>query len=312
MAAAEPTRVLLSVSSFGAGGDHDRRKLEEAGMEVLDNPHGRRLTREEIAAAIPEVHALVAGTEPLDLSVLERASRLRVISRVGVGLENVDLNAARSLGIVVRNTPDAVTDPVAELTLGGMLSLLRHIGAMDRALRAGNWERKMGSLLRGKTVGIVGLGRIGRRLTELLAPFEVTVLASDRAPDERVARELGATYVELHELLERSDVVTLHVPGMAKPLIGAEELARMQPHALLVNASRGGLVDEDALVAALREERLAGAYVDTFVDEPYTGPLTELEQVLVTPHAGSYAREARARMEAEAVDNLLGALEEFR
>jgi D-3-phosphoglycerate dehydrogenase len=158
----------------------------------------------------------------------------------------------------------------------------------------------------------VGLGRIGRRLTELLAPFEVTVLASDRAPDQRVAGELGATYVELGELLERSDVVTLHVPGLPRPLIGAEELARMQPHALLVNASRGGLVDEDALLAALREQRLAGAYVDTFVDEPYTGPLTELEQVLVTPHAGSYAREARARMESEAVDNLLGALEEFR
>jgi D-3-phosphoglycerate dehydrogenase len=312
MAASEPTRVLLSVSSFGAGGDQDRRKLEDAGMEVLDNPHGRRLTRDEIGELIGDVHALVAGTEPLDLPVLEGASRLRVISRVGVGLENVDLNAARSLGIVVRNTPDAVTDPVAELTLGGILSLLRHIGEMDRALRAGNWERKMGGLLRGKTVGIVGLGRIGRRLTELLTPFEVTVLASDRAPDQRVAGELGATYVALGELLERSDIVTLHVPGMARPLIGAEELARMQPHALLVNASRGGLVDEDALLAALREERLAGAYVDTFVDEPYTGPLTELEQVLVTPHAGSYAREARARMESEAVDNLLGALEEFR
>jgi len=312
MATAEPTRVLLSVSSFGAGGDQDRRKLEDAGMEVLDNPHGRRLTRDEIGELIGDVHALVAGTEPLDLPVLEQAPRLRVISRVGVGLENVDLNAARSLGIVVRNTPDAVTDPVAELTLAGILSLLRHIGEMDRALRAGNWERKMGGLLRGKTVGIIGLGRIGRRLTELLTPFEVTVLASDRAPDQHVAGQLGATYVELGELLERSDIVTLHVPGMTRPLIGAEELARMQPHALLVNASRGGLVDEDALLAALREERLAGAYVDTFVDEPYTGPLTELEQVLVTPHAGSYAREARARMESEAVDNLLGALEEFR
>ena len=312
MAAAEPTRVLLSVSSFGAGGDEPRRKLEAAGMDVLDNPHGRRLTRDEIAKAIPGVHALVAGTEPLDEGVLEQAVRLRVISRVGVGLENVDLNAARSLGIVVRNTPDAVTDPVAELTLGGILSLLRHIGEMDRALRNGGWERKMGGLLRGKTVGIVGLGRIGRRLAELLAPFEVELLASDRAPDQAVADQLGATYVELGELLERSDVVTLHVPGMSRPLLGADELARMQPHALLVNASRGGLVDEDALIDALRGERLAGAYVDTFVDEPYTGPLTELEQVVVTPHAGSYAREARARMEAEAVDNLVEALEEFR
>jgi D-3-phosphoglycerate dehydrogenase len=311
MAAAEPTRVLLSVSSFGAAGDGPRRKLEEAGMEVLDNPHGRRLTAAEVSELIGEVEGLIAGTEPLDLEVLERAAHLRVISRVGVGLENVDLNAARSLGIVVRNTPDAVTDPVAELTLAGMLSLLRHIGEMDRALRDGRWERKMGGLLRGRTVGIVGLGRIGRRLTELLEPFDVTVLAADRAPDHHVAQHLGATYVELEQLLERSDIVSLHLPGMARPLIGADELARMQSHALLINASRGGLVDEDALLAALQEGRLAGAYIDTFVDEPYTGPLKDLEQVLVTPHAGSYAREARARMEAEAVDNLLDALEEF-
>jgi D-3-phosphoglycerate dehydrogenase len=216
------------------------------------------------------------------------------------------------MGIVVRNTPEALTDAVAELTLGGLLSVLRQIGRMDRDMHAGAWERQMGGLLRGRTVGIVGLGRIGRRLAELLHPFEVRIIASDRAPDAGVAAHLGVTYVELDELLAESDVVTLHMPGMDEPLIGERELALMKPGAILINASRGGLVDEAALHAAITEDRLAGAYLDTFATEPYDGPLRDLPTVLLTPHAGSYAAEARERMETEAVQNLVDALEEFQ
>jgi D-3-phosphoglycerate dehydrogenase len=304
--------VLLSVSSFGVADPEARERLQAAGLEVRDNPYGRRLTQDEITALIGDVDAVIAGTEPLNADVLEAAVRLRVISRVGVGLENVDLNAALRGGIVVRNTPDAVTDPVAELTLSGILNLLRHISHMDRDLRAGEWNRRMGRLLTGRTVGIVGLGRIGRRLATLLGPFGVRLLATDRAPDHKAAQRLSVTYVELERLLAESDVVTLHLPGSPRPIIGAPELALMRPDAVLVNTSRGGLVDEDALLTALRDQRLAAAFLDTFVDEPYAGPLRELPNVLLTPHAGSYAAEARARMELEAVDNMLAALEEFR
>lgn len=307
-----PPVVLLSVSSFGVADPAPRERLVASGLEVRDNPHGRRLKVGEISALISDVDGLIAGTEPLNGDVLRQADRLRVISRVGVGLENVDLNAALRQGIVVKNTPDAVTDPVAELALSGILNLLRHIGRMDREMRAGEWNRRMGSLLRGRTVGIVGLGRIGRRLAELLAPFEVTLLAADRAPDHHAAARLNVEYVSLEALLERADVVTLHMPGGDRPVIGEAELAQMKPDAVLLNTSRGGLVDEDALVDALRAERLGAAYIDTFVNEPYDGPLRELPNVLLTPHAGSYAAEARARMEMEAVDNLLEALEEFR
>lgn len=306
----ERSTVLLSVSSFGEADDAPLRLLEQAGLEVLPNPHGRRLSEQEVAELACDVDALIAGTEPLTAAVLERAPRLRVISRVGVGLENIDLDAALRHGIAVRNTPDALTDAVAELTLGGLLSVLRKIGAMDRAMHAGRWERQMGSLLRERTVGIVGLGRIGRRLAELLAPFDVRLLACDPAPNEAAAAAVGAELVDLDELLAEADVVSLHLPGGEGTLVGAAELARMKTGAVLVNASRGGLVDEDALRAALSEGRLAGAYLDTFAAEPYDGPLAGMENVVLTPHAGSYAAEARARMEEEAVRNLLDELGE--
>jgi len=302
--------VLLSVSSFGEAGDEPLRLLEGAGLDVVCNPHGRKLTEPEIAELIADVDGVIAGTEPLNAAVLGRAGRLRVISRVGVGLENVDLDEALRMGVAVRNTPDALTDAVAELTLGGLLSALRRIGRMDRDLHAGTWERRMGGLLRGRTVGIVGLGRIGIRLAELLQPFEPRLLAADRAPNHGAAARLAVTFAELDELLREADVVSLHLPGLGEPLIGARELELMKPGAIVVNASRGGLVDEAALHDALAGGRLAGAYLDTFAVEPYDGPLRELPNVVLTPHAGSFAAEARAQMEVEAVRNLIEALEE--
>ena len=258
---------------------------------------------------LSDADGVIAGTEPLDASVLEQAGRLRVISRVGVGLDNVDLVAARRLGIAVRNTPDAVTDAAAELTLAGMLGVLRHVSQMDADMRAGKWTRRMGGLLRGKTVGIVGFGRVGRRLAELLAPFRLRLLAHDVLPDRVAAAALDVEIVELRELLVAVDIVTLHLSGPPEEcVVAAPELALLRPGAIVVNASRGGYVDESALQAALAEGRLGGAYLDTFEHEPYDGPLRELPNVVLTPHAGSYAREARARMEIEAVENLLEAL----
>jgi D-3-phosphoglycerate dehydrogenase / 2-oxoglutarate reductase len=293
-------RVALSVSSFGAAGPEPLDELRAAGVEVLENPHGRKLSEDEVAELAREADGVIAGTEPLTEAVMEQCTRLRVISRVGVGMDNVDLAAAERRGIAVCNTPDAVTDAAAELALGGMLSALRHLHEMDAELRAGRWTRKMGALLRGKTVGIVGLGRVGRRVGALLAPFEVRLLGHDVAQVEGWAGEL----VSLSELLAQADVVTLHASG-AGPLLGQTELETMKPGAVLVNAARGGLVDEDALYEALASGHLGGAYVDVFESEPYEGRLRELPNVLLTPHAGSYAVEARALMEQEAVRNLL-------
>ncbi len=303
--------IAISTSSFGRVSDRPLAALTNAGYEYRLNPHGRTLSEDEARAHLNGVVGLVAGTEKLTEAVLASAPDLRVVSRVGAGLDSVDLAAAERLGIRVFNTPTAHIDAVAELTLGGILAGRRHMAATDRRLRAGTWKKPMGGLLRGKCVGVVGLGRVGKAVVDLLAPFDVEVLAFDPVPDEDFARDRGVTYVELPELLRRSDIVTLHVPFSAavRNLIGADEIALLKPTAMLVNTARGGLVDEAALVEFLRANEAAFAYLDCFASEPYSGPLTELDNTLLTAHIGSYAREGRERMEAEAVENLLSALQ---
>jgi D-3-phosphoglycerate dehydrogenase len=299
--------VLISTSSFARHSREPLDLLEAWGARYRLNAQGRKLRADEIASLLSDVDGLVAGTEPLTRDVLLRAPRLKVISRCGTGLDNVDLAAAAELGIQVRNTPDAHVDAVAELTLAAMLSTLRRLPEADRSIRAGAWEKPMGRLLRERAVGLVGLGRVGRRLIELLAPFHVTVLATDPHEDRDFAEESGVEYVGLDELLERSDIVSLHLPYSAEVhhLFDANRLGGMKPGAVLVNCARGGLVDEAALCSALQDGRLGGAHLDTFECEPYEGPLTELQAVTLSSHIGSYAVEGRVQMEREAVLNLL-------
>lgn len=302
--------VAISVSTFGVADSAPRELLAGAGARLVENPHGRTLKEAEVSELLGEADGLIAGTEPLTATVLEAAPRLRAISRVGVGTDNVDLAAAARLGIAVFNTPDAVTQAAAELTLAGILSVLRHLHEMDRELREGRWTRRMGRLLSGKTVGIVGLGRIGKRVAGLLEPFGVERLAYDIFPDTTWAAEHGVHIVPFHDLLARSDVVTIHTsksPDVG-PIFGRDDLALMKDNAVVVDTARGDVLDEEALADELRSGRLGGAYLDVFSSEPYDGPLRELSNVLLTPHAGSYAEEARRRMECEAVEQLLAFL----
>ena len=300
-------RVALSISSFGDASDEPLERLNAAGVVVVPNPKGGKLSADEVATLLSDCDATIAGTEPLTDAIFDVAPRLRVISRVGIGLDNVDLDAAERRGIAVLNTPDAVTDPVAELTVGGMLGVLRHIARMDRELREGRWTRLMGGLLRERTVGIVGFGRVGRRVAELLTPFGCRLIACDSRPVDDAARERGVEVRGHDDVIAGSDIVTLHCAA-EHCVLGAEQIASMRRGAILVNTSRGSLVDEDALHAALEGGHLAGAYVDVFAREPYDGPLRELDTALLTPHAGSFAAEARAQMEIEAVENLLASL----
>ncbi len=303
-------RVLISTTSFGACGAAPLERLRRAGVEAVLNPHGRRLERAETVELLAGVAGLVAGTETLDRGVLEGASALEVVSRCGTGLDNVDLDAARELGIRVYSTPEAPVEAVAELTLAGILHLLRRLGEADRAVRRGTWSKPMGRLLAGKTVGIVGLGRIGKALARLLAPFRVELVAADPEPDAEFADRHGVEFIALEELLERSHIVSLHLDAGPRPprLLDRMHLARMRPDAILVNCARGGLVDEEALAERLEEGLLAGAFLDVYEREPYRGPLAGLASVLLTPHIGSYAAESRLRMEVEAVENLLAGL----
>jgi D-3-phosphoglycerate dehydrogenase len=299
--------ILISTSSFARHSREPLDLLDAQGARYRLNAQGRKLTADEIASLLGDIDGLIAGTEPLTREVLLRAPRLKVISRCGTGLDNVDLAAAAELGIQVRNTPDAHVDAVAELTLAVMLSTLRRLPEADRSIRAGAWEKPMGRLLRGRTVGLVGLGRVGKRLIELLSPFHVTVLASDPHEDRDFAAASGVEYVRLDDMLEHADIVSLHLPYSAQVhhLFDADRLSRMKPGSILVNCARGGLVDEAALCSALQEGHVGGAHLDTFEHEPYEGPLIGLPAVTLSSHIGSYAVEGRVQMEREAVQNLI-------
>lgn len=303
--------VLVTTSSFAQVDPGPRQALLEAGLEIFLNPFKRKLTEGEVAALLAEHKPLgmLAGVEPLTARVLEQARpHLRTISRCGAGLESVDLQAARRLGIEVLSTPEAPAPAVAELTLALMLSALRRVAEADRALRAGSWQSLQGRLLGDKTVGVVGLGRIGTRVAALCRAFGCRLLGCDERPD--FSAPDGIALRGLDALLAESDIVTLHVPltPSTRGLLDARRLALLKKDAVLVNVSRGGLVDEAALAEALSRGRLGAAALDVFEQEPYSGPLTKLDNIVMTAHMGSAAKECRARMESEAAANLVAGL----
>jgi D-3-phosphoglycerate dehydrogenase len=303
-------RALITAVPFGEVDRSSLDLLDEAGVPCDLNPLGRRLTAEELASLIPGYDVLIAGTEPISGRVLDAADRLRLISRVGVGLDSVDLSAARRRGVPVAYTPEAPADAVAELTLGMALSLLRGVHLANQAVRQGTWQRLQGRRLARVTVGVVGVGRIGRRVISLLGGFGCRVLANDLTPQALTSPGRGVEWVDFSTLMRESDLVTLHVPltRRTRNLVGAPELATMRPDALLINTCRGGVVDEGALASALREGRLAGAAVDTFTQEPYDGELVGIETCLITPHMGSMAADCRLRMEVGAAQNVVAFL----
>jgi D-3-phosphoglycerate dehydrogenase len=299
-------KILIGTSSFAELDSAPLERLKSAGYTVVENPFRRKLSKKELLDLLgDDVIGLIAGLETLDREVLE-ISKIRVISRVGAGLSNVDMEAASELGIQVFNTPDAPTNAVAELTIGAMLSLLRMIPQMDQALHGGHWQKKIGLQLQGKTVAIIGFGRIGRWVAELLSPFGVNILVVDPYVDENTCA--GYRKVTLQAALHEADVVTIHSSGH-DCIIGENEFTLLKKGVYVLNAARGGVLSEKALIKAIEDGIVAGVWLDTFEHEPYKGPLCNYRNVILTPHAGSYTVECRSRMEGEAVENLLNALE---
>lgn len=289
------TLVAIGTASFGKADDAPLRVLREAGVEIRPNTLGRTLDEDETLAHVQGADGWIAGAERVSRRVLEGAPRLRAVARVGVGLDTVDLAAAEALGVAVSRTPDAPTDAVAEMTLAALLSLCRGLGPMSAAMREGRWERVLGSSVQGKRVLVVGHGRIGRRTAELVRALGAVVLVCDPADPSGITLEEG---------LAQADVVSLHAEG-GQTILDAAAIARMRKGALLLNSARGELVDETALLAALDDGRIAGCWLDVFRDEPYRGPLAAHPKVLATPHAATFTRECRLRMELEAAHNVL-------
>lgn len=302
-------RILFTTSSFELANFEAKSELEKKGFDFLVNPYGKRLTEDQVDELLTDdVVGMIAGLEPLTRRVLENAKGLKVIARCGIGMDNVDLVAAKEMGISVYNTPDAPTRAVAELTLAHILSLCRRILESDASLRSGNWNPLMGRLLARQTVGIVGFGRIGKMVSELLIGFGCRILVFDPYPAVSIVDYV--TRVSLEELLHESDVVTLHLPYMPQThhLINQSRLDQMKSNALLINVARGGLIDEAALLKTMEEKKIAGAALDCFEEEPYSGPLLSLQNIQATTHMGSYAQEARSMMESEACTVMVNGL----
>jgi D-3-phosphoglycerate dehydrogenase len=273
---------------------------------IYINRSGRRLTREELIEALDGADAAIAGTEWFSRPVLAATKNLRAISRVGVGLDSIDLQAAAERDIRVFNTPDAPVQAVAEHALALLLALLKHIPAYNDRVRCGDHTVRSGGLLAGKTIGIVGMGRIGLRMATVLDALGCRIVYFDPYLQRPVPRTWRSA-ASLQALLKEADVVTLHAAPLpnSAPLLDEEMLQFCKRDALIINTARGSLIDENALAAALRDGTVAGAGLDVAQTEPLSGPLLEFPQVIVTPHVASNTRETRAQMEMEAVENLL-------
>ncbi len=297
-------RVAIGASLFAAEDSAPTDLLRESGIEFVPNPYGRRLTEDEVIEHLEGMDGLIAGLEPLNRRVLSSAvPKLKALARVGIGVSNIDLEAAEELGVKVSNTPEPPTQPVAELTVAAMLALCRGLVRINAAFHAGGWPKEVTTGLIGTNVLLIGYGRIGRRVAQMLQPFGARLLVADPFIDPSSLTG-GEQLVGLEEGLAQAQVISLHLSG-EEVLLGPEQFERMRDGVVLLNSARGGLVDENALLEALESGKVAGAWFDAFWEEPYHGRLVGMEQVLLTPHGGTFTFQCRREMEVEAVRNLL-------
>lgn len=291
-------------------GDDAESFLREKGFDLFDyDPRIGKRPVDALKDLLSYCDGYIAGTETIDAALLAEAANLKVIVRLGSGLDNVDLEVCKRKGIKVAYTPDAPVVAVAELTVGLMLSIARRIPEADRALHDGIWwvpeGITPGVLLQGKTVGIAGVGRIGSAVARLLFGFRVKLIGHDENPNQHLAAITGLTFVNKDELLARSDFLLLHLPltPETEGWLGADDIRKMKRSAFLINTSRGKLIDEKALYMALGRDMIRGAALDVFANEPYEGgPLTELPNVVLTRHIGSHTAATREQMCRQAVE----------
>jgi D-3-phosphoglycerate dehydrogenase len=299
--------------------------IHEAGIKLLTDTGHRIICLQsgsneaELLKLAPETDAFITrGMIKISREIMIASPRLKVIGVHGIGCDHIDLHAAKELGKVVLNTPDALTVSVAEMAIALVLALIKRVITANNATRSGGWNRKYSDLvgieLAGKTVGVIGLGRIGEATARRLKPFGVNLLYWSRTRKLDAEQQIDIQYTDLTNLLQHSDIITLHIPGTPKTLhiIGERELALMKPNALIVNVSRGNLIDEQALVSALLSGKLAGAALDVFENEPLSldNPLMGMDNVILTPHLAASSKEALARMATQIAESVLSVLNE--
>jgi D-3-phosphoglycerate dehydrogenase len=299
------SKVLITTVPFGDKNRLPFEQLESADIEYSINPLGRKLKEEELAEMVVDFDVLIAGTEDITDAVMAKASNLKLISRVGIGLDNVDLLAAERRGIKVSYTPDAPAPAVAELTIGLMIALLRSIHVSNAQMHRDEWQRHFGRRIPEVTIGIIGTGRIGGRVLRRLEGFGTPrILVNDIRPEKNVAPQLKLEWAGKEEIYRQADLISLHVPltQQTKNMIRREQLLMMKPDAMIINTSRGGIINEHDLADVLNTGHLSGAAIDVFDQEPYLGGLSQIDRCLLTSHMGSMSVDCRTRMEIEATE----------
>lgn len=296
--------ILISAVPFASTDSSPMDTVLSAGIPFAMNPHSRTLSEAEMLELVVGRRVIIAGTEPITAAVMDQAPELELISRVGIGLDSVDLRAARERGVKVSYTPDEPAPAVAELTIGLILCLLRDINKRDRGFRRGEWDRPLGRRIAECTIGVVGVGRIGKRVIKLLENFAPKIIANDLKPDIEFGKKHTVEWCSKEELYSRSDVITIHTPltNTTRNLIESSEFCSMQAGTVLVNTARGGIVNERALFDALAQSSIHAAAIDVFDVEPYRGPLVDLENCILTCHQGSCTEDCHTLMELHAAE----------
>ena len=300
-------KVFVSTHPFSSTSSVPMQLIKDNNIELSYNQHGRKITTQELAQDIQDAEVLIAGTEKITEEVFCNAPNLKLISRVGIGLDGIDFDLCKKYDVRVAYTPDAPTMAVAELCVGLIIDLARKISHTNKAIKEGIWNRHMGMLLYGKTVGIFGMGRIGKSLIHLLSTFNVKFKVHDVEPDLAFGRLYAVDFVSKEEVLKSSDIISVNLPLKADThdYITMKELEMMQAHTILINTARGGIVNEDDLYTALKTNIIAGAAVDVFEVEPYKGDLIKLDNCLLTCHMGASTIDSRTDMEVQAIEEAI-------
>ena len=305
-------KILITPRSFTSASKKPLEMLKEKGYEIIKNETGKPLNEREMLLLIKDVDGIIIGIDKLNVEIIRQTCNLKVISKYGVGVDNIDIKAATEQGIVVTNTPMANIDAVADIAFALMLALARKIPEANRETKAGNWKKFIGTSVWRKKLGVIGLGKIGRQVVKRARGFEMEILCYDIIQDEEFARQFGVRYVDLETLLKESDYITIHTPlnNATKGMISYKELEMINENAFLINTSRGGIIDEKALYDALKNNKIKGAALDAYEKEPpKNSPLMELENVIMLSHNGAYTEEAIANMGIESAQNLIDVLE---
>lgn len=301
-------RALITTVPFGANDKLPLELLDNANIDYVINPMRKKLTEDDLISIVKDFDVIIAGTENITAKVLDAAPKLRMISRVGIGLDSVDLLAAKERNIVVSYTPDAPAPAVAELTIGLMLSLLRSIHVSNSNIHSGEWKRIFGRRIAEVCIGVIGVGRIGTRVLNRTKGFGTPkILVNDLMPNHELDRQFKLEWATKERIYREADVISLHLPltNKTKNMIGKKQLASMKEDAIIINTSRGGIINEADLYEVLKRGHLSGAALDVFELEPYVGSLQKIERCLLTAHMGSMSIDCRKRMEIEATEEAI-------